>query len=57
MVHDCYFSAYRARPFPTVTPAGEQHVGQDEYATNAVDQAAALLRYSGRVPALGIRTE
>ena len=57
MVHDRYFSAYRARPFPTATPAGEQRVGQDEYATNAVDQAAALLRYSGRVPALGIRTE
>ena len=57
MVHDRYFTAHRARPFPTATPAGEQHVGQDENTTNPIDQAAALLRYAGRVPALGIPIE
>lgn len=54
MVHDRYFDAHRARPFPTPTPGGLIHVGQNEYATCMTDQAAALMDYASRIPALAI---
>jgi len=54
MVHDRYFTTHRAQPFPTPTPSGVVHVGQNEYATVFAEQAAALMDYAERIPALGI---
>ncbi len=42
MVHDRYFTAHRTRPFPTPTPKGEEHVGQNEFGHDEAGQAAAL---------------
>ena len=52
MVHDRYFTAHRARPFPTPTPRGEEHVGQNEYGADEAGQAAALADFAERIPAL-----
>ena len=52
MVHDRYFTAHRARPFPTPTPKGEEHVGQNEYGADESGQAAALADFAERIPAL-----
>jgi len=52
LVHDRCFPSYRAQPFPTPTPAGREHVGQNEYASDQVAQAAALAAFAGKVPAL-----
>jgi hypothetical protein len=54
MVHDRYFSSHAARPFPTPTPEGREHVGQNEYASSLTEQARALMDYADRIPALGI---
>ena len=54
LVHDRYFSANRAQPFPTATPPGEEHVGQNEYASDESAQAAALAAYADRIPALAL---
>ena len=52
MVHDRYFTAHRARPFPTPTPKGTEHVGQNEYGADESGQAAALAAFAERIPAL-----
>lgn len=52
MVHDRCYPAWRARPFPTPTPAGREHVGQNEYASDQAGQAQALATFAARVPAL-----
>ena len=52
MVHDRYFSAYRAQAFPTATPPGEEHVGQNEYGSDEAGQTAALAAFASRIPAL-----
>lgn len=52
MVHDRCFPAYRARPFPTSTPSGREHVGQNEYNSDRAAQAQALKHFADRVPAL-----
>lgn len=52
LIHDRYFSAYRAQPFPTATPPGEEHIGQNEYASDEPGQAAALAAFACRIPAL-----
>jgi len=52
MVHDRYFTAHRARPFPTPTPRGEEHVGQNEFGHDEAGQAAALADFAERIPAL-----
>ena len=54
LVHDRCFESYRARPFPTPTPGGKEHVGQNEYATDKQTQAAALAAYAERIPALAL---
>jgi tetratricopeptide (TPR) repeat protein len=54
MVHDRYFSAHRAQPFPTPTPPGQEHVGQNEYAHDKAAQAAALAPFAERIPALAL---
>ena len=52
MVHDRCYAAWRAQPFPTPTPAGREHVGQNEYASDQAGQARALAAFAERVPAL-----
>ena len=52
MVHDRYFSAHRAQPFPTPTPTGREHVGQNEYGSDKAGQAAVLAAFAERIPAL-----
>lgn len=52
MVHDRLFTAHATRPFPTATPAGQRHVGQNEYASDKAGQAAALADFARRIPAL-----
>jgi hypothetical protein len=54
IVHDRYFAAHRARPFPTPTPRGVVHVGQNEFATDEPAQAEALKAFAERIPALGL---
>jgi hypothetical protein len=51
-VHDRYFASYKARPFPTPTPPGRTHVGQNEYVAERGAQADAIERYFERIPAL-----
>ena len=52
MVHDRCFPAHRAQPFPTPTPGGREHVGQNEYNSDRNAQAERLASYAARVPAL-----
>ena len=52
MVHDRCFPSHRAQPFPTPTPPGREHVGQNEYNSDRAAQAAALAAFAERVPAL-----
>ena len=54
LVHDRCFNSHRAQPFPTETPPGREHVGQNEYASTFAEQGAALMKYADRIPALGI---
>jgi len=51
-VHDRYFTAHRARPFPTPAPKDAEHVGQNEYGADKAGQAAALADFAERIPAL-----
>ena len=41
-----------ARPFPTPTPPGREHVGQNEYNSDRDAQAQRLAAYADRIPAL-----
>lgn len=52
MVHDRCYPSHRARPFPTPTPAGRAHVGQNEHNAERASQAAALDDFAGSVPSL-----
>ena len=54
MVHDRLYDAHATRPFPTATPSGQRHVGQNEYAAEKPGQAAALAAYAERIPALAL---
>jgi len=54
VVHDRCFSSHAARPFPTPSPGGREHVGQNEFASTRIDQATALMAFAKRIPALGI---
>jgi hypothetical protein len=56
MVHDRCYPAHRALPFPTPTPPGREHVGQNEYNSDRAAQAAALADFAERVPALQLPT-
>ena len=51
LVHDRCYATHAARPFPTPTPEGREHVGQNEYAGDQNAQAAALATFAARVPA------
>jgi hypothetical protein len=52
MVHDRCFPAHRAQTFPTPTPQGREHVGQNEYNSDRDAQAQRLEAFAERVPAL-----
>ena len=52
IVHDRCYPAHRAQPFPTNTPPGREHVGQNEYNSDRAAQAALLAPFGARVPAL-----
>jgi hypothetical protein len=52
IVHDRCYPSHRARPFPTPTPSGREHVGQNEYVSDRAGQAAALAAFAEKVPAL-----
>ncbi len=55
LVHDRCFGSYRARAWPTATPTGREHVGQNELATDQLAQAGALASFAESVPALGLK--
>ncbi len=52
MVHDRCYPAHRAKAFPTPTPPGREHVGQNEYASDKAGQARLLAPFAERIPAL-----
>jgi hypothetical protein len=52
MVHDRCYPAHRARRFPTPTPPGREHVGQNEYNHDRNAQAQSLMVFAERIPAL-----
>jgi hypothetical protein len=52
LIHDRCFGSYRARPFPTPTPNGREHVGQNEYVSGPARQASTLASFAEKVPAL-----
>lgn len=51
-VHDRCYPSHRAQPFPTPTPAGKEHVGQNEYSSDRNAQAQRLEAFTARIPAL-----
>lgn len=57
MVHDRCFGSHAAHPFPTPTPPGREHVGQNEFASDTAAQAGLLEAYADRIPALGLRRQ
>ncbi len=57
VVHDRCFGSHAARPFPSPTPPGREHVGQNEFASDQVAQANILMPYKDRVPALGLHQQ
>lgn len=57
VVHDRCFGSHAARPFPTPTPPGREHVGQNEFASDQVAQAALLMPFRDRVPALNLQQQ
>ena len=50
--HDRCFSALGTAPFPGVTPPGNEHVGQDEFAARREQQAAFLADWIARMSCL-----
>ena len=52
LVHDRCYATHGARPFPTPTPPGREHVGQNEYNSDRNAQAQALAAFAERIPAL-----
>lgn len=52
LVHDRYFQVPGVRPFPGTVPAGNYHVGQDEYAVNSELQGRILQSWIERIPCL-----
>ncbi len=54
LVHDRLFVTEGSSPFPGQMPAGNLHVGQNEYAVRKKEQAAELAHFKDRVPSLGL---
>jgi hypothetical protein len=56
-VHDRLFNSHAARHWPTPTPGGCEHVGQNEFVSDTVAQAVRLMPFRERVPALGLHEQ
>ena len=57
LVHDRLFNSHAARRWP-YAPSGErEHVGQNEFVSDTVAQAALLMPYRERIPALGLHEQ
>jgi tetratricopeptide (TPR) repeat protein len=52
LVHDRFYQATDARPFPGPNPEDNRHVGQDEFAVRRTEQEAFLAPWADRVPSL-----
>lgn len=52
LVHDRYFQSFQSQPFPSEEPAGNYHVGQDEYAVNLEMQTKVLRSWINDLPSL-----
>ena len=57
LVHDRCFRSEGSMPWPTPTPSGKSHVGQDEFAANRKGQAAWLAGWLQRYPCLQVEGE
>lgn len=57
LVHDRCFRSEGSLPWPTPTPEGNRHVGQDEFASNRKGQALWLAGWLQRVPSLQVEGE
>jgi hypothetical protein len=52
LAHDRLFVTEGSAPFPGIVPAGNLHVGQNEFAVRKAEQAAELARFRTSVPSL-----
>ena len=52
LVHDRLFATEGARPFPGPAPAGNLHVGQNEFVVRGEQQARELAPFTAKVPSL-----
>jgi hypothetical protein len=57
LVHDRCFRSEGSMPWPTPTPSGKSHVGQDEFAANRKGQALWLAGWLQRYPCLQVEGE
>lgn len=57
LIHDRCFRSAGSQPWPTPTPSGSHHVGQDEFAVNRVGQAIWLAGWLQRYPCLQLQGE
>lgn len=55
LVHDRLFNGQATEPFPTPSPPGLEHVGQNQFVADRAGQARLLARFADRIPALGLR--
>ena len=54
LVHDRIFVTAGSQPFPGITPQGNLHVGQNEFAVRKEDQARELARFKASVQSLNL---
>jgi hypothetical protein len=52
LIHDRYFASRNAMPFPGEMPAGNLHVGQDEFAVRRAIQKTILAEWIEKLPVL-----
>lgn len=57
LVHDRCFRSEGSQPWPTPTPGGHYHVGQNEFAVRRQEQAIWLAGWLQRLPCLQIKGE
>lgn len=57
LIHDRCFRSEGSQPWPTATPSGSWHVGQNEFAVNREGQATWLAGWLQRFPCLQIKGE
>lgn len=57
LIHDRCFRSEGSQPWPTATPSGNRHVGQDEFAVNREGQATWLAGWLQRYPCLQLQGE